>query len=89
MKTKILAFTLTSVLVAASLVTFAHDDKKAKKDLSEVNKDLKEAKTDSAADYQKFKASSETKIRENQMQIATLKSKKSTDGGRVFSSFFL
>jgi FtsZ-binding cell division protein ZapB len=90
MKAKILALTLTSAMVAASLITFAQEDKKAKearKDLSEANKDLKEAKTDSAADYQKFKAASETKIRDNQMQIANLKAKKSTDTKEVKESY--
>jgi hypothetical protein len=86
-KRKILALTLTSAMVAASLITFAQEDKKAKKDLSETNKDLKEAKTDSAADYQKFKTASETKIRENQMQIATLKAKKSTNTKEVKESY--
>ena len=86
MKTKFLALTLTGVMVAGSLLTFAQDDKKTKevqKDLSEGNKDLKEARTDSAADYQKFKIASETKIRNNQMEIATLKTKKSTDTKEV------
>ena len=90
MKVKILALALTSAMVAASLITFAQEDKKAKearKDLSEANKDLKEAKTDSAADYQKFKAASETKIRDNQMQIANLKAKKSTDTKEVKESY--
>ena len=86
MRTKVLALTLTSVMVAGSLLTFAQDDKKEKevrKDLSEGNKDLREARTDSAADYQKFKMASETKIRNNQMEIATLKAKKSTDTKEV------
>lgn len=86
MKTKILAFTLTGVMIAASLTTFAQEDKqakKARKDLTEAKKDLREAKTDSAADYQKFKTASETKIRENQMEIATLKAKKSNDTKQV------
>ncbi|HEY5748820.1 MAG TPA: hypothetical protein VIU12_22275 [Chryseolinea sp.] len=86
MKTKILAFTLTGVMIAASLTTFAQEDKKAKearKDVAEAKKDLREAKTDSAADYQKFKTASETKIRENQMEIASLKAKKSTDTKEV------
>jgi hypothetical protein len=77
-------------MVAASLITFAQEDKKVKeaqKDLSEANKGLKEAKTDSAADYQKFKTVSETKIRENQMQIATLKAKKSTDTKEVKENY--
>lgn len=86
MRTKVLVLTLTSVMVAGSLLTFAQDDKKeneVRKDLSEGNKDLREARTDSAADYQKFKMASETKIRNNQMEIATLKAKKSTDTKEV------
>ena len=86
MKTKFLALTLTGIMVAGSLSTIAQDDKKEKevqKDLSEANKDLKEARTDSAADYQKFKMASETKLRNNQMQIATLKAKKSSDTKEV------
>jgi len=86
MRTKFLALTLTSAMVVASLVTFAQEDKKAKEarnDLSEANKDLREAKTDSAADYEKFKAASESKIRDNQAEIATLKAKKSKDTKEV------
>ena len=73
-------------MVAGSLLTFAQDEKKEKevrKDLSQGNKDLREARTDSAADYQKFKMASETKIRNNQMEIATLKAKKWTDTKEV------
>jgi PhoPQ-activated pathogenicity-related protein len=81
MKTKILALTLTSAMVAASLITFAQEDKKVK----EAQKDLwKRIKT-----WKKRKRIRplETTIRENQMQIATLKAKKSTDTKEVKESY--
>ena len=75
MKNKILAFAITGVIAMISLSTAAQENKKA----ADARKDLKEAKTDSAADFQKFKKESEIKISENQNKIAELKAKKSTD----------
>jgi hypothetical protein len=91
MRTKLLALTLTGAMVAVSLIAFAQElqqPKEAGKDLwvpKSLNeaKGLNEAKTDSAADYQKFKMASESKIKENQMTIASLKTKESNDTKEV------
>ncbi|HXB40760.1 MAG TPA: hypothetical protein VNZ49_09475 [Bacteroidia bacterium] len=79
MKKTILKLTLTAVIMAGSLTTFAQQNKKAekeRKDVAEAKKDLKEAKADSAADFQKFKEDAEKKISENKIKIAELKEKK-------------
>ncbi len=93
MKNKIVAFTLTGVMVAASLSSFSQDNKKvekaraneveAKKDLMEAKQDLREAKNDSAEDYLKFKKESEMKIQENQARINELKEKRRAEANDV------
>ena len=86
MKKTILTFTITGVIVAASLTVFGQENKKAKearKDVAQSQKDLREAKTDSAADFKKFKKDAEAKISENQKKIAELKAKKSNDSKEV------
>jgi len=75
MKNKILALAITGVIAMISLSAAAQENKKA----ADARKDLKEAKIDSAADFQKFKKECEIKIGENQKKIAELKAKKSTD----------
>ena len=75
MKNKILTFAITGVIAMVSLSATAQEDKKA----AAARKELKEAKIDSAADFQKFRKESETKISENQKKIAELKAKKSND----------
>jgi hypothetical protein len=73
MKNKILALAITGIMI--SLSGAAQENKKA----ADARKNLKEAKIDSAADFQKFRKESEVKISENQKKIAELKAKKSTD----------
>jgi len=82
MKMKNLTFAVTIVMAVAGFTAFGQQDKKAKearKDVAQSQKDLREAKTDSAADFQKFKKDAETKISENQKKIAELKTKKSNE----------
>ena len=86
MKKTILTFTITGVIVAASLSVFGQENKTAKearKDVAQSQKNLREAKTDSAADFKKFKKDAEEKISENQKKIAELKAKKSNDSKEV------
>ncbi len=81
MKNKILTAALTIVLAVAGSATFAQTNKKAeeaRKDVAESQKDLREAKIDSAADFQKFKNEAELKISDNQVKIKELKAKKLT-----------
>jgi hypothetical protein len=75
MKNKILTLAITGVIAMVSLSATAQEDKKA----AAARKDLKEAKIDSAADFQKFRKESEAKITENHKKIAELKAKKSND----------
>src|ERR1035437_5915490 len=86
MKKRNLTFAVTLVMAVAGLTAFGQEDKKAKdarKDVAQSQKDLREAKTDSAADFQKFKKESEAKISENQKKIAELKTKKSNESKEV------
>jgi len=86
MKKTILRFTITGVIVATSLTSFGQENKKAEKErknVAEAQKDLGEAKADSAADFKAFKKDAETKISENQKKIAELKAKKSSDDKKV------
>ena len=82
MKKKNLTFALTLVMAVAGLSAFGQENQKAKdarKDVAASQKDLREAKKDSAADFQKFKKDAEARISENKKKIAELKTKKSTD----------
>ena len=79
MKNKILMFTATGVMLATSLTSYSQQNKKAekaRKDQIEAKEDLKEAKTDSIADFEKFKKEAEIKIADNQKKIDALKVKK-------------
>jgi chromosome segregation ATPase len=82
MKKTILQLTLTGIMIGTSLTSFGQQNKKVEKErknVAEAKDDLREAKKDSAADFQKFKLEAETKIRENQTKIAELKAKKASD----------
>ncbi len=82
MKKKIL--TLTALVMVTGFTAFSQEDKKAKearKDVAEAKQDLKEARIDSAADFQKFKKDAETIIAENKTKISDLKIKK-IDGSK-------
>ncbi len=86
MKKIILKCAVTGFMVVTSLTSFAQQDKKAekaRKNVAEAQKDLTEAKTDSAVDFQNFKKDAETKISENKSKIAELKAKKSSDSKEV------
>jgi hypothetical protein len=80
METKNLVLVVTTVMTIASVSGFAQQDKKsekARKDVAESHVKLKEAQTDSTADYQQFKKNAEEKIRDNEKKIAKLKIEKS------------
>ncbi len=82
MKKNILTFALTSVMAMTGLALAAQESPKtaeARKEVAEPMVDLKEAKTDSAADYQKFKKEAEIKIRGNQIKIVALKAKQTNE----------
>lgn len=67
---------ITGTMLALSLNGVAQQDKKsekARKNVVEANKDLREAKRDSVADFKKFKQEAELSIKENQKKIAELK----------------
>lgn len=86
MKKTILTLTVTGVMVAASLNTYGQENRqaeKARKDVAESQQDLREAKIDSAADYQKFKKDAEIKINDNQKRIVELKRRKANDNKEV------
>jgi hypothetical protein len=51
--------------------------KEEQKDVVDAKMDLKEAKSDSVSDYQKFKKESDLKIKDNEKSIADLKAKSS------------
>jgi hypothetical protein len=86
MKKTILKVAVTCIMVTVSLTTFAQQNKKAakeRKDIAKAEKNLGEAKADSAADFNAFKKDAETKIAENQNKIAELKLKKTSDNMEV------
>ena len=86
MKKKILTMAITGVISIVSLTAFGQENKKAteaRKDVAEAQQDLRKAKTDSAADYQKFRKEAEIKISENQKKIDLLKTKKISEGKEV------
>lgn len=79
MKTKILTVALTAMMVGLGINSFAQQNKKvaaARKNVAVAKENLKEAKTDSAADYLRFKKEAEANIVENQNNIAKLKARK-------------
>jgi hypothetical protein len=79
MKKKILTSVIAAIIMMAGLSVFAQQDKqaeKARKNVAKAEKDLKEAKLDSAADYEKFVKDAEMNISENKKVIVTLKEKK-------------
>jgi hypothetical protein len=69
------------LMLFASASAFSQQDpksEKARKNEAKAQNKINLAKTDSAADFQKFKTESEAKIEENKKQIAILKQKKVT-----------
>ena len=82
MKTRILAGTLAVMLMMVGTSVMAQEDKDAKKareKIADGQKDLKEAKIDSAADYQKFVKDAQKDIYDNKGEIAKLKAKQAKD----------
>ena len=83
MRNIILKSAVLGVMLFASAPAFSQQDpksEKARKNEAKAQNKINLAKTDSAADFQKFKAVSEAKIKENKKQIAILKQKKVTGG---------
>ncbi len=82
MKKNILSTVVVAIIMITGLSTFAQQDKqaeKARKKIAEGKNDLREAKMDSAADYEKFVKEAEMNISENKKGIAALKLKKAED----------
>jgi len=74
----ILAWAITGVIAMTGFTVLGQENKKAaeaRADLIDAQVDLREAKIDSAADYQKFKKEAELKINDNEKKIAALKEK--------------
>ncbi len=83
MKNRISALAI-GVIALASMSAMAQENRKAasaRKEVRSAKNQLKEAKIDSAADFQKFKNEAEIKIHENEVKIGELKAKKS--GGTI------
>jgi peptidoglycan hydrolase CwlO-like protein len=90
MKKKLLTHIIAYLLIISSVPVFAQQDKqaeKARKDLVKAHKDLKEAKIDSAADYEKFVNQAELSITENKKQIALLKTKNADESKEVADKY--
>jgi hypothetical protein len=79
MKKIVVIFCMTSLMMVVSLLAFGQD-KKAKED-------LRAAKVDSAADFQKFKTNAEWNIGENRRSLVALKMKKSSDNVAIKEEF--
>jgi hypothetical protein len=79
MKNKSLILVMSFAVVLFSFSAHAQESKKA----ASARKELKQAKVDSAADFQKFKTESEIKISSNQKKIDELKVKKSAETKEV------
>lgn len=73
MKKQIIKIALTSVIAISSITVFSQENKQA----ANARKDLREAKLDSADDYNRFKKEAEATIKENENKISELKAKKS------------
>lgn len=73
MKKQIIKIALTSVIAISSITGFSQENKQA----ANARKDLREAKLDSADDYNRFKKEAEATIKENENKISELKAKKS------------
>ena len=79
MKNAIFGLTLTGVMVVASLTASAQQNKKVEKAKNEAQENLREARTDSAADYKEFQKQTLIAINVNKRKIDELKVKKSND----------
>ncbi len=73
MKKQIIKIVFTSTITLASITAFAQENKQA----ANARKELREAKIDSAEDFNRFKKQAEATIEENKKKIKELKSKKS------------
>jgi hypothetical protein len=73
MKNQIIKVALTSIIAITSITAISQENKQA----ANARRDLKEAKTDSADDYNRFKKEAEITIKENDKKISELKAKKS------------
>jgi len=81
MKVRIMTISAVAILAMSSLSAFSQENEKAakaRKDLVEANKNLTEAKVDSAADFERFKKDAETDIADNQKKTSELKDKGAT-----------
>ena len=79
MKNTIRTLSMIATLIFAGLTAFGQQNKKAekaRKDEATAQNNLRLAKIDSAADFQKFKEQAEMKISENEKRIIELKTNK-------------
>jgi uncharacterized protein HemX len=82
MKNSILKYSITAVILAAGITAFGQQNTKtamARKNVAASQNSLREAKIDSAADYQKFRKEAERNIADNQKSIAKLKERKASE----------
>jgi hypothetical protein len=80
--TKVLIGSIAVLMMISAIPASAQQDKDAKKareKMASAQKDLKEAKIDSAADYQKFIKESKMDISENKAEISKLRAKQLGD----------
>ena len=73
MKKQILKIAFTTAIALTNIAAFAQENKQA----ANARKELREAKIDSAEDFNRFKKQAEAAIKENKQKIKVLKSKKS------------
>lgn len=79
---KILMLFSVLMLIGATNIVVAQGNKKvvrAKKEVAKANEHLKNAKSDSASDFHRFKAEAQKSIAENKVKIANLKAQSPKD----------
>ena len=82
----VICFTL--ILLANNLQAQENEKvEKARKEVVDANKDLKEAKKDSANDFNEYRIEAEKKIAENKVKIAQLKSESPKDNSNDAAKF--
>lgn len=86
-KLSVLFFIGVSLLTATVQAQQTEETKKAREELAAAQKELKEAKLDSAADYAKFKAAAESSLLENKKRLAQLRAKQTADSTHASNQY--
>ncbi|MFY8090426.1 MAG: hypothetical protein ACOVMI_04170 [Chitinophagaceae bacterium] len=89
MKKLVLAIICSTFLLLANNVQAQENEKveKARKEVLDANKNLNEAKKDSANDFNEYRKEAEKKIAENKVKIAQLKSESPKDNSNDAAKF--